>query len=128
VHAKKVIPNISVYSVTDIPLHPHKKRKRGFNQSQQLARAIADYFHIPYIPLLARVKDTESQTKQKGHAQRFSAVQNCFICTDKTATRGKHILLIDDVCTSGATLWEASRVLQQEHPRRIIALTIAKAD
>lgn len=127
-HIQRAVSDISSYIITYIPLHPHKERMRGFNQSKKLAHIIAHYFSIPCFDLLAKTKHTEPQAKQKERIKRLENVRGCFECINPNDVRGKRILLIDDVCTSGATLWEAARVLQKNHPRTIVALTIAKAE
>ncbi len=127
-HISRVIPDISSYIISYIPLHPRKERERGFNQSHLLAQTVADYVHIPCIPLLTRTRYTESQTKQKNRTQRFSNVTDCFACTNPAACTGKNILLIDDVSTSGGTLLAATHALRAHHVRRVIGLVVARVD
>ncbi|MDP3047206.1 MAG: ComF family protein, partial [Chloroflexota bacterium] len=89
-----------------VPLHPNRQRQRGYNQSILLARALAGA--LPHAGLavneatLRRIRATASQTKLDRH-QRKQNVAGAFACTDGTLAR-QRVLLIDDVCTTGATL------------------------
>lgn len=128
VHAQKTIPHIQSYCVSYIPIHPRKERERGFNQTYILAQTVANYFHIPCVSLLKRTRYTESQTKQKGYTERHKNIQHCFVCIDSKNIAGKNIILVDDVCTSGATLYEATKTIRLHHPRHVIGLVIAKVE
>jgi ComF family protein len=87
-----------------VPLHPSKLRKRGYNQSELIARGMADVLHIPVeTRLISRTVDTLTQT-DKSRYERWENVKHIFRCEDPDKIRDKHVLLVDDVITTGATL------------------------
>ena len=100
-----------VDAIVPVPLHRRKQRMRGYNQSRILAEGIASVTHIPlWDNLLVRSQFTETQT-HKGRYERWVNVADVFACTSPEALRGKHILLVDDVITSGATMLSCMRQL-----------------
>lgn len=113
-----------------VPLHAKRERKRGFNQSALFTAALArhePFRGVPIAPALWRMRHTETQTERPNYAARQENVTNCFVVPDPATVRGKNILLIDDVATSGATLHEAARVFKAAGAARIAALVFAKA-
>lgn len=112
--------------VMAVPLFPARYRKRGFNQSELLARAFASALHLPVeASNLRRVRDTGSQTKL-GREARLKNVAGAFICKNPARVRGKTILLIDDVCTTGATLEACAIALKQAGAKRVFGFTYAR--
>ena len=98
----------SLYSGVDIivplPLFKSKKRKRGYNQSELLAIGISEVINKPVVATaVERVVQTETQTK-KNRVERWQNMNQGFLVTDAYSLNGKHILLVDDVVTTGATL------------------------
>lgn len=120
---------ISNFVVVPIPLHPARERARGFNQATLLAETISAAYHIPLTHALIRIKNTEPQANMPDRAMRKKNMEGCFAHNPSAshALREKHILLVDDVTTSGATIKEAVRALRSEGARTIIALVAAKA-
>ncbi|MDP2598502.1 MAG: phosphoribosyltransferase family protein [Candidatus Liptonbacteria bacterium] len=113
-----------------IPLHPKRERERGFNQSTLFAEALQHHEPFRYIPLvhaLSRTRYTATQTEKPDYKARKVNVAGCFEVMRPEEVRGKNVLLIEDVTTSGATLEEAARVLKHAGARRITALVFAKA-
>lgn len=87
-----------------LPLFPHKERKRGFNQSDLLCEGIAEQLQIPVLKqIIIRPGRTETQTR-KGRIERWKNMEGKFVVKDPAAIAGKHVLLVDDVITTGATL------------------------
>ncbi|MEE8131881.1 MAG: phosphoribosyltransferase family protein [Candidatus Paceibacterota bacterium] len=124
---KFYILNSKSYIVVPIPLHSQRERKRGFNQAELLAEFIAKNMNIELIEGLNRIKDTESQSKQKNQEARNKNIVGCFKIRNPELIKGKNIILVDDVFTSGATMNEAVRVLKSYGAKKIIALVLAKA-
>jgi len=87
-----------------VPLHKAKLRKRGYNQSELIARGIAEILQKPVeTRIFSRKVDTSSQT-HKTRYERWENVSRIFSCEDPDSIRLRHILLVDDVITTGATL------------------------
>ncbi|MBI2958090.1 MAG: ComF family protein [Chloroflexi bacterium] len=109
-----------------VPLHVHRMRERGYNQSTLLAR---DLGHTLNIPLdeenLLRRKDTPPQARTPSADQRQRNVSGAFAMRSRKL-KGKRVLLIDDVCTSGATLDSCARVLKRAGSASVWGFTLAK--
>ncbi|MBI4706333.1 MAG: ComF family protein [Candidatus Omnitrophica bacterium] len=111
--------------IIPVPLYETKLREREFNQAHLLAKIIADEFNKDILTdVILRSRNTGTQT-ELDHNQRFNNVKGCFTFTNKRDIRGKNILLIDDVLTSGATASEASRPLKESGANVIFAITLA---
>lgn len=118
----------SIDLIVPIPLHPIRLRKRGYNQSAQFAMGLSDAMEVPLnISGLIRTKATSTQTK-KNRLERFENVLPAFQVKEVTPFVNKHILLVDDVLTTGATLEAcATRLLEVEGVKISIAtIAIAK--
>lgn len=90
--------------IVPVPLHPSKKKKRGYNQSEVIADGLSEAMGIPVdTDGFGRSKHTETQTK-KGRYKRWENVDSIFKVSTPDAFAGKHVLLIDDVITTGATI------------------------
>ena len=117
---------ISSFLVIPTPLHHRKFLERGFNQSELLAKEIADEFDLNLrTDLLIKIKKTPSQTDLK-EEERLLNVKGIFQVKDKKIIKGKIIFLVDDVITTGATLNEAAKVLKKAGAKEVWGLTIAK--
>ena len=91
-------------AVVPVPLHPGKERKRGYNQSVQIAAGIAEVLNKPlWDDVAVRIRNNPSQTG-KNAADRRENVEDVFRLLDPDRIRGRHLLLVDDVITTGATL------------------------
>ena len=113
--------------IIPVPLHPNKLRQRGYNQSELLAEGIASVTHIPVVNrLLVRSKDIETQT-HKGNYERWENVREVFECLSPEDLKDKHVLLVDDVLTTGATIVACSDALGKIPGLRISVLTLAWA-
>jgi len=116
----------SVDCLIPIPLHGRRKRERGYNQSELLARLLSRLVGIPCFDGLQRVRSTLPQVGLTD-VQRQENVRKAFVCKDKAGIRAKQILLIDDVMTTGATVSSAAQVLMDGGALRVSVLTIARA-
>jgi competence protein ComFC len=120
--------DIANYLLIPMPLHRSRKRERGFNQVELIAKHIAQTHRISIdTNILKRIKSTKRQAELKDFEKRKENVKNTFAIDTANKIAGKNILLLDDVFTSGATMNEAVRVLKNAHVNRIIALVVAKA-
>jgi len=96
------IKNIDL--IIPVPLHPKKERERGYNQSKLIADGMAYVLNIPVIDtVLQRFRYTESQTK-KSRQERVANMKDAFTISDPNILINKHVMIIDDILTTGATL------------------------
>ena len=110
-----------------VPLHPARKRERGFNQSELLADELSEVTHLPELKqLLKRIRNTKDQTKLTPE-QRIENVKGAFALIDYDRIEGKKVILVDDVMTTGATLKECAKVLTKAGAKRVMGATIAAA-
>ena len=110
-----------------IPLHPARERQRGFNQSFLLAEKLAKNFNLNLTNSLSREKNTKPQAEIEDFKKRQENVIDCFSVKNIDEIKGKNILLVDDVSTSGSTLNEAAKVLKKAGAKKIIGLVAARA-
>ena len=90
--------------ILPIPLAKNRQRERGYNQSEEIAKGVASITHLPiYTHIVRRTVFKESQT-HKDRWQRLDNVSQVFELSSHPSLDGKHILIIDDVCTTGATI------------------------
>ncbi|MBX4211624.1 MAG: hypothetical protein KW806_02415 [Candidatus Yanofskybacteria bacterium] len=112
-------------TVIPVPLHYRRLNWRGFNQAELLAKQIARYFKLPLeTSTLTRIRSTEPQAFITDRDDRIKNTQDIFACSG-TITASS-ILLIDDICTTGATLNECARVLKVRGAQRVSALVVAR--
>lgn len=107
-----------------VPMSKARLKKRGFNQSEYLARKVADRIHVPVSDCLEKIKETERQATLK-RAERLKNLTDSFKVKDKKAVRGKNVLLIDDVTTTGATSEAVAVKLKKAGALRVNLLTVA---
>ena len=113
--------------IIPVPLHRNKKLKRGYNQSELFAEGLAKSMNKQFDhKTLYRAKASETQTK-KSRFQRWENVNEIFKLNDVEKLQGKHILLVDDVITTGSTLEACAEVLLQIPDIKISVVTIAYA-
>lgn len=114
--------------VTAVPLHRSKLASRGYNQSEYLARGIASELNIPYIDALKAIRPHGTQT-HKGALERWQNIQGNYALKDKNADllAGMHILLVDDVVTTGSTLTVCATLLKSIPGTRVSLFTLAAA-
>lgn len=111
--------------VIPVPAHPDKLSSRGFNQSEWIAFGIAEAMKLDCVPAaLVRRKQSGTQTNQR-RFDRWKNVKDDFAVVDPELIRGKHILLIDDVVTTGATLEACSRKVLEVEGAKVSILTLA---
>ncbi len=114
--------------VIPVPLHPKKEAQRGFNQSLFIAEGLANVLQIPInSKTLTRAEHTESQT-QKTREERIMNMKGAFSIQDQQQLEQKHILIIDDVLTTGATLESCILALQKTEGVKVSIATIGIAN
>ncbi len=113
--------------VTAVPLHRSKLAHRGYNQSEYLARGIADALSIPYLETLKAIRPHSTQT-HKGALERWQNIQgNYALNKNADLLAGKHILLVDDVITTGSTLIACATQLKAIPEVKVSLFTLAAA-
>ena len=111
--------------IVPVPLHSSRQRHRGYNQSELIAAALARGTGISLDSnTLTRRRKTTSQVGSRTAHERLLNVEGAFSC--KGDMRGKHILLVDDVCTTGATLESCAVALRREGAVHVWGLTVAR--
>jgi ComF family protein len=114
-------------AVTPVPLHWRRQWRRGFNQSELLARAIARRSGIRMLKTLRRVRFTATQAGLSNTSRRRN-VTAAFHCRRGLSLQGKRILLIDDVMTTGSTAAACAIALKRAGASRVALLTVARVD
>ena len=118
--------DISCDIIIPVPLHRGRLRQRGYNQSGLLAARLGKLAGLPVIEdCLVRVKDSKPQARTKSGEERRENVSGAFICHDGNL-QGRRVLLIDDVCTTGATLEACAETLKKKGVISVWGLTIAR--
>jgi ComF family protein len=113
--------------ILPVPLHPKKQFKRGFNQSEQIALGMSQFMHIPCDKLsLIRSLSTSTQT-HKSRYERWKNVSSSFEVVHPEKLEGKHLLLVDDVITTGATLEACAHKLLAVYGTKVSVVSLAYA-
>ena len=116
-----------VDGIVPVPLHPRKKRERGFNQARVFAGELAKLSGLDLIDgALIKVRKLPPQTSLEAD-ERAENVRGAYLVRRKEMVRGKVLLLADDVYTTGSTLKECSRALLSAGAKEVRAITIAQA-
>lgn len=117
----------SVDALVPLPLFPDKEKKRGYNQATILCEGMADIIQVPVINnLVERKRFTDTQTK-KGRSERWANVEGSFAINNTAEMSNKHLLLIDDVITTGATLEACGQAILQAPATQLSIATLAWA-
>ncbi len=110
-----------------IPLHPRKKKIRGYNQAEEIARGLSNILKIPVLKnAVVRTVFTQTQTHLSAH-ERWQNVQGIFKVVNAKTLKDKHIIIIDDVLTTGATIESLCETLLSQLNVQISILTLATA-
>lgn len=118
------VSGIGADLVTWVPLSRRRRTRRGFDQAEMLARALAKDILIPLRRSLVRTRDTRSQARRKG-ADRRAALRGAFRLTGDAPPQ--RVLLVDDVLTTGATAAECARTLKAGGAREVVLVTAARS-
>lgn len=110
--------------ILPVPLHPKKEKKRGYNQSDLIAEGLSEVMDIAVRKdILKRNKNSQSQTK-RGRYERWENVSTIFALNNSTGLKGSHIILVDDVITTGSTLEACALALREVEGVRISVLSV----
>lgn len=113
--------------IVPVPLHRARLRKRGYNQSAKFAEGLSQVLNVPWEESISlRLQSTSTQTR-KGRADRWRNVESAFATADINKVKGKRILLVDDVITTGATLEACGQHLIESNCASLSIACIAEA-
>ena len=113
-------------AIVPVPLHPRRLKERGYNQSALLAKELGKLTNLPVLQdSLIRIKEAGPQVKASDVKERRRNVANAFKCQDEKVS-GKQIIIVDDVCTSGATLESCALALKDKGAITVWGLTLAR--
>ena len=113
--------------IIPVPLHPSRKRKRGFNQSEEISMGIAGVTGLPVeIKALKRIAVSDTQTKRTRY-DRWMNVEGIFEVSDPDILKGKHVLLVDDVITTGSTIESCTNELLKIEDIKVSIIALAVA-
>lgn len=110
--------------IIPIPLARKRQRQRGYNQSVEIARGVSEIFGLPIIHRAVRRIIYKASQTQKGRWERNENVEHVFELSDATAIHGKHLLVIDDVVTTGATVVACAKELCKAGEVKISVLSL----
>ena len=116
-----------VDALVPLPLFPSKEKRRGYNQAAVLCEGIAESIKVPvWDKIITRPWHTETQTK-KGRMERWKNMEGKFVLADAAITGNKHLLLVDDVVTTGATLEACGNELLKTENVMLSVVTLCMA-
>ncbi len=117
----------SVDIIVPVPLHPKKYAKRGYNQSEYICRGISEVMKKPVdTKNLQRIRENTTQTKKSVY-DRFLNTENLFEIKDKSLFQNKHVLIVDDVLTTGSTLESCIKAVLETPHAKVSVFTLAIA-
>jgi ComF family protein len=114
------------HALVPVPLYHRRRRERGFNQAHEMARGLASQRKIPLLDCLYRYRETVSQTKLERTA-RWENMSGAFRMKQGFDVRGRNLLVIDDVFTTGATVNACAQALAQAGAGQVAVLTVARS-
>ena len=112
--------------IVPVPLHPYRFNWRGFNQAELIGHLVANTYQVHILNALSRNRRTDPQANIDDPIERAQNIADAFHCPDPSLVSEHDIILVDDVCTSGATLNACAKVLKSSGARKITALVVAR--
>lgn len=126
---EKEFRNVGKIILIPIPLHKKKLQERGFNQAELLVQSIirndTERIFLYYPDLLIKNRATKSQMMIKNKAERLSNLSGSFLVNDKNKIKDNYVIIVDDITTTGATIKEVTRVLEENGVKNVTAFTVA---
>ena len=114
-------------AIVPIPLHPKKRKQRGYNQAEELAAGVASILQCEHKPLLLMRKNHAASLTSLGRTDRWQRISEAYQLNESVAGLD-HVLLIDDVLTTGATIEACANLLHESGVSRVSIATLAFAD
>lgn len=113
--------------ITWVPISKRRRFRRGFDQSERIARVLAQELGLPLVATAKKIRHTKPQSTMGDAAHRRANILGAYRVTDPACLNGKQVLLIDDIITTGATASECSRVLLTAGAKEVKLATVAVA-
>ena len=118
----------SIDMVSCIPLSRKRMHNRGYNQAELLAKEISKKVGVEYLPTLKKIRHNTAQSTIKDSKQRAANVIGAYRVIDAEEVKGKYILLVDDVVTTGSTVSECARILKKSGAKAVYCVTLARRE
>ena len=112
--------------ITAVPMYKTDRIKRGYNQSELIAKAVGKLLDLPYLETLEKIKKTKKQHTLK-YAKRKHNLDGAFQVINNEEIHQKRILIVDDIVTSGYTLGKCCRIINRARPKTLCCATLAAA-
>ncbi len=116
---------LHIDAVSFLPLHPARKLERSYDQAELLAIACAEYLQIPCLSTLKRQRETQRQSSLQSRSERYNNIKSAFVADDSVLIKGKNILLLDDVLSTGASLSAGVKALYDAGAYGVLAMALA---
>lgn len=113
--------------VTYVPLRPERRKKRGYDQAELLARRVGELSGVPVVPTLEKSRATGVQSQLREEAERRANVAGAYCTLQRVDLTDKRVVLVDDVITTGSTLAECAACLRGAGAVVVVGLTLAQA-
>lgn len=113
--------------ITWAPLHPQRKKRRGYDQAELLARRVGEAAGVPVLPTLEKVRAAGEQSRLQSEEDRRANIAGAYRPLTGVDLAGKRVVLVDDVVTTGSTLTECAACLRSAGAQTVVALTLARA-
>ena len=110
-----------------VPCSAKRRRERGYDQAELLAARVAEALGVPLLPGMRKLRDNPTQNRLKAERERRDNVAGVFAVADTGLVQGRHVLLVDDIITSGATVSEAARMLEEAGAASVVCVALAGA-
>jgi len=114
--------------IVAVPLHPFRHMSRGYNQAELIAKRLAKRSKRKLVHPVVRLRNTETQTNLHSKQKRLENLRGAFELSRPRAIRDRHVVVVDDVMTTGATLHSIARTLLDAEPASLSAIVLAVAD
>lgn len=118
----------SIDMISCIPLSRKRIHDRGYNQAELLAKEISKKVGVEYLPTLKKIRHNTAQSTIKDSKQRAANVIGAYRVVDAEKVKGKYILLVDDVVTTGSTVSECARILKKSGAKAVYCVTLARRE
>jgi ComF family protein len=127
-HVPQRMPSAAEILLLPVPLHPRRERKRGYNQAMKIAEGIAGVLGCRIAPADALIRSRHTSTQTRfSFSKRMENLKDVFQLSRPEVFAGQHVMLVDDVFTTGSTSFSVSAALQESRPAEIGIFTIAQA-